>query len=155
MTDELGYDETLPKRAFQKGMLLALCIAFLPLLFVGLILFISGYHPADINTGLRVAMIALWLAYAVTADKVADMRLWRRLPAQLSENASEVFTVVAFSALLSTIKMNPGMAREDIALAWIKSFGLFVVCFGMLYVLFKAYNAARRRIRYRRKIAAM
>ena len=49
--------------------------------------------------------------------------------------------------------MNPSMARADLVISWFKSFAVILLCFFVIYAVFKFINAARRRARYRKKLA--
>ncbi|MDU8927241.1 hypothetical protein RXV86_07585 [Alisedimentitalea sp. MJ-SS2] len=153
MNKDLQYDKSLSKRAFQRGMVMALGLAFVPIALVSLFMFISGYQAANIDTGLRFVLLLAWLLYVFLADRIAGYRLWMRLPILRSVNTSEVITILAASALLSTMRLNPSMARSELAVTWLRSFVVILLCFFVIYAVFKFVNAARRRARYRKKLA--
>lgn len=154
MSENLQYDRSLSKRAFQKGMLLAVGIAFVPLAFVAAGLFLSGYEPSDFSANLRVVLFISWLAYIFTVDKLANLSLWHRIPGLRSMNTGEVITVIAFAALLATMRLNPSLPRHELLGDWVRGFGLFVLVFGGLYILFAAMTRPRQRnaARKRRKV---
>ncbi|MDQ2090222.1 hypothetical protein [Marimonas arenosa] len=151
MSEDTQYSKDDSKRAFQQGMLMALAIAFAPLaiLFVGML--ISGKQPGEYDTGLRYGLIVLWLVYVFTADRIAGLKLWLRIPVLRMVNTGEVITVIAFSALLATMRLDPAMARTVLMAEWIKGFGLMLSILGGLYLLYKATSRSRRIARARRE----
>ena len=144
MSDDINYNRSESKRAFQQGMLLAVGIAFAPLVAVAAGLFVSGHEPGDFGTGLRITLIVLWLVYLVTADRIAGLRLWLRVPVLRLVDKGEVITVIAFAALIATMRLDPSLARASLVPEWLRGFGLMLSIFGGLYILYKATERSRR-----------
>jgi len=144
MSDDMHYNRSESKRAFQQGMLLAIGIAFAPLIVVAVGLFFSGSAPEDFGTGLRIGLIVLWLIYLVSADRIAGFWLWLRIPLLRSADTGEVITIVAFSALLATMRLDPSIARAALLAEWVKGFGVMLLVFGGLYILYKVTSRSRR-----------
>jgi len=151
MSDNLHFDNSNSKRAFHQGVLLAFWIALAPLAFISLGLFLSGRQPQDFNPDLRYALLGVWLIYVFTADKIASFRLWLRIPLLRADNRSEMISIVVFSALVATMRLDPGAARTDMVQDWFKGFGLFLLFFGCAYALYRAAIRSRRRTKARRQ----
>ncbi|MEZ5715799.1 MAG: hypothetical protein R3D85_11865 [Paracoccaceae bacterium] len=149
MSDEMQYNRDESKRAFQQGMLMAVGIAFAPLALVSAGLLLSGHSPNDLGSGLRYGLVVLWLIYLFTADRIAGLRLWLRIPLLREADKGEVITILAFSALLATMRLDPSMARAEMLPEWAKGFGLILAGFGGLYVAYKVTNRSRRIARAR------
>lgn len=150
MNENTQYDKSMLGRAFQKGMLLALIIAFAPVAIIATGLFLSGHHPQDFSAGLRYLLLGLWLVYVFTADRLAKLQVWRSIPLLRSARIGEIITIVLFSALLAALRHHAGdRSFGPILLQWIKDFGLFLALFGSLYAVFRAITRSRRRARAR------
>lgn len=138
-------------RAFQRGMLIALGIAFVPVALVSTGLFLSGYQPQDFHPGLRYGLIGLWLIYVFTADRIANFKFWRRIPFMRGTNNGELITVVVFAAIIASLRLDTGAPLHWMLLGWLKSFAVLAVLFVALYLIFRAvtrsWRRARRRVR--------
>lgn len=147
-------DNTAPhsrlRRAFHRGMLIALGIAFIPVALVSTGLFLSGYQPQDFSPNLRYALIGLWLLYVFTADRIADLAFWRRFPFLRSQNMGEIITVVVFAAIIASLRINAEAPLIWMVLGWIKGFVILSAVFLSLYLIFRAVTKSWRRARSRR-----
>lgn len=151
MSEDMQYSRSESRRAFQQGMLMALGIAVAPLVILFFSLLISGKQPGEIGNGLRYGLIALWLVYVFTADRIAGLSLWLRIPLLRMVDKGEVITVIACSALFATMRLDPSLARASLLPEWLKGFGLMLAISGGLYMFYKATNRSRRIARRRRE----
>ena len=131
-------------------MLIALGVAFVPVALVATGLFLSGYQPRDFNPGLRYGLIGLWLAYVFTADRIADLKFWRRIPFMRGTNNGELLTVVMFAAIIASLRLNTGAPLHWMILDWLRNFAVMAALFVALYLIFRAVTRswlrARRRV---------
>lgn len=130
-------------------MLIALGIALIPVALVATGLFLSGYQPQDFNVGLRYGLLALWLLYVFSADRIAALGVWRRVPLLRRANPGEVITVIAFAALIATMRLDTGAVPHRVMLDWLVGFGIMAALFLALYALFRAVSRSWRRARSR------
>jgi hypothetical protein len=137
------------RRAFQRGMLIALGIAFIPVALVSTGLFLSGYQPQDFNPNLRYGLIGLWLVYIFTADRIADLSFWRRFPFLRGSNKGELITVIVFAAIIASMRLNTGAPLHWMILDWLKNFAVLATLFVLLYQIFCAVTRSWRRARSR------
>jgi magnesium-transporting ATPase (P-type) len=145
MNTKPTYDHSATKQAFQKGMIMALGIAFVPLSLIATALFLSGYQPQDFNANLRILLIAAWLLYVFASDRIANLRLWRRVPFLRASNVGEVITIVLFSGLLATLLLHDSMTLGAMVALWLKAATLAVLFLGGFYLLFTSLTASIRR----------
>lgn len=138
-------------RAFQRGMIIALGIAFIPLALISTGLFLSGYQPQDFNPGMRYGLIGLWLFYVFTADRIASFSFWHRIPFMQGSNNGELITVVVFAAIIASLRINTGASLHWIIIDWVKGFIILAALFVALYLIFRtvtrSWRRARRRVR--------
>lgn len=137
------------KRAFKKGVLLAFGVAFAPLAVISMGLFFSGMQPSDFNPDLRWDLLGVWLVYVFTADRIANLRVWLRIPLLHSAYTHEVVTVIAVSALLATMRLDPAMTRGALLSAWLNGFTLILLLVGLMYLVYKVTTRSRRIARAR------
>lgn len=144
MSEEIQYSRDDSRRAFQQGVLMAVGIAFAPLALISAGMLLAGHDPDDFGSGLHYGLVALWLIYIVTADRIAGLCLWLRIPFLREADKGEIITIFAFSALLATMRLDPSMARAAMLPEWAKGFALILAGFGGLYVLYKLTSRSRR-----------
>ncbi len=152
MNDRYAYDPTVSKRAFQRGMILALAVAFVPVAFVSTGLFLSGYRVTDFSPSMRSVLIGAWLVYVFTADRIAGLKFWLKIPYLRSANIGELVTIVAFAALVASLREYSGPRDTLMVIGWLKSFVLFLMLFGGLYGIGIAVSRSWKRAKARTRL---
>ena len=143
------------RRAFHRGMLIALGIAFIPVALVATGLFLSGYQPQDFHPNLRYVLIGIWLLYVFTADRIADMSVWRRIPFLGGRNAGEIITVVVFAGIIASLRIDIGAPVHLMVFGWFKNFLVLAAVFVTFYLIFRAVTRSWQRARSRSYIRSI
>ncbi|WP_137701713.1 hypothetical protein [Marimonas lutisalis] len=143
------YDKSASKRAFQRGMMLALGIALVPVMIVSTGLFLSGYQPGDFDANMRYILLGLWIGFLVTVNRLSNLnlgRLYERIP---SDQRGQVLTIVVFSALLGALRLRADMTALEMARNWFIGFFVLALLFLGLFTLFAAVHGSWKRARQR------